>query len=190
MVFPVQAGREVLQEAPNRMFEVLLGAIDAAQAQPTHTHSPGTRCLEARQPEDDVLDVIDTYGDRARLPSSVSECSDSGEVVGTGQTKPQSVFLKEIESVNGVGMNATSQLSCQRSRDGVSPKGRRGRQFDARKERAAERKAKTERVRRQQELERLKRAKKQADEALEEKKESICMQHEDRRSAQVDRHIR
>lgn len=190
MTFLVQAGREILQEAPVRTLEILLGAIHAAQAQPIVTHSSGTRCLEGRRSEEDVLDVVDVYSDHASLPSSISESNGLGEYVSADEAKPPSAYFEEIESVGRGGMKEAPTLSSERVRHSASPKGRRARDFDARKERAADRKAKTERLRRQQELVRLKKAEKEADEALKQQEESNCMQHEDGRSAEVDRHTR
>lgn len=62
MVYPVQAGREVLHEAQTRTLQILSRAIDAAQAQPVTTLFSETRVLndhmEKSQPQPDVLDVI------------------------------------------------------------------------------------------------------------------------------------
>eukprot|EP00752_Nemacystus_decipiens_P001471 g1447.t1 len=66
---------------------------------------------------------------------------------------------------------------------------RRAREFDARKERAAERKAKSERLKRQQELNRMKRAKMEEGEILKQRQECLSMQEEDERSSAVGQHI-
>lgn len=188
-MYPVQAGREILQEAPVRTLEILSGAIHAAQAQPIVTHSTGTRYLEGRSSENSVLDVIADCRAGGSASSSPTNGYGLGEYVFTGQVKPPNDTPKETEIV-GKGMNRSSAPPPECERDNAPPKGRRAREFDARKERATERKAKSERLKRQQELDRLKRAKRQEDEILEQHQECLFMHQEDERSTSVDRHIR
>ncbi|CAN0546456.1 unnamed protein product, partial [Ectocarpus sp. 12 AP-2014] len=189
MVYPIQAGREALQEAPVRTLEIIWGAIRAAQMKPVVPHATGSGYSQDGQSKDDVLDVI---GVPAECESSLPSCSQSddlGEGVFIDEVNPPIGIPAETES-GGKRKSKTSLTPSERKRDDASPKGRRAREFDARKERAAERKAKRERLKRQQELDRLKRAKKQQHEILEQQQECISMQEEDDRSTAVDRHIR
>lgn len=188
LVYPVHAGREILQEAPIRTLEIISGAIHAAQAQPIVPRST-KRCFEGRSSDDCVLDVITDCqaGDSASI-SPKKSCS-VGKCVSTGQAKPSNDTTKEPDNV-GKNRDTYSARPPERERDNALPKGRRAREFDARKERAAERKAKSERLKRQQELDRLKRAKRQEDEILEQHQECISMHQEDERSTSVDKHMR
>lgn len=188
MVYPIQAGREALQEAPVCTLKIIWGAIHAAQMKPVVPHATGSGCFQDRQSKDDVLDVIGVLGE---CESSLPSCSQSGGLgeVSTDEVNPPTGIPNETES-GGKRKSKTSSTPSERKREDASPKGRRAREFDARKERAAERKAKKERLKRQQELDRLKRAKKQQHEILEQQEECISMQEEDDRSTAVDRHIR
>lgn len=77
MVYPVQAGREVLHEAQVRVLKILSRAIDAAQAQPVIAPFSGTRCLDDNTNESqlqaDVWDVIGDYGGPRGRPSVLLE---------------------------------------------------------------------------------------------------------------------
>lgn len=189
LVYPVHAGREILQEAPIHTLKILSGAIHAAQAHPIVTRTTGTRCLEGKPSEKSVSGVIaDCRAGSSASNSSKSDC-DLGKYVSTGQTKPSNDSPKEPQNV-GKDMNKSSVRPPERERDHTPPKGRRAREFDARKERAAERKAKSERLKRQQELDRLKRAKRQEDEIFEQHQECISMHQEDERSASVEKQMR
>lgn len=189
MVYPIQAGREALQEAPVRTLEIIWGAIHAAQMKPVVPHATGSGYFQDGQSKDDVLDVIGVPGEcESSLPScSQSDGLDEGFFID--EVNPPIGIPQETES-GGKRKSKTSSTPSERKRDDASPKGRRAREFDARKERAAERKAKKERLKRQQQLDRLKRAKKQQHEILEQQQECISMQEEDDRSTAVDRHIR
>ncbi|CAM9559381.1 unnamed protein product [Scytosiphon promiscuus] len=186
MVFPVPAGRELLQEAPVRTLQILLGALHAAQAQPIATR------LQKKTSEEDILDLIDVCDVRARSPSIASKMSALSEWVGPDQAKSLNAYAHHggVKTIRREVTEKAPAPSCQRAHDRGCPKGRRARDFDTRTERAADRKAKTERLRRQQELERLERAKKKADDVLKQQEEGNCMQIEDGRSAEVDRHTR
>lgn len=187
IVYPVQAGREILQEAPVRTLEILSGAIHAAQTQSIVACPAGTSAYpEGSASEDDVLDVIAECSGIGSPPSSLlGNGGDLGEYV---QVEPSMGRVKETG--RGEGMDGSPSARPERSRDNPSPKGRRAREFDARKERAAERKAKSERLKRQQELNRLKRAKMEEDGMMKQQQECLSMQAEDDRCSAVDKHIR
>ncbi|CAM9506461.1 unnamed protein product [Ectocarpus fasciculatus] len=188
-VYPIQAGREALQEAPVRTLEIIWGAIHAAQMKPVVPHATGSGYFRDGQSKDDVLDVIGVSGECESSLPSCSQSGDLGEGVSTDKANPLIGIPNETES-GGKRKSKTSPTPSERKRDDASPKGRRAREFDARKERAAERKVKKERIKRQQELDRLKRADKQQHEILEQQQECTSMQEEDDRSTAVDRHIR
>lgn len=188
-VYPIQAGREALQEAPVRTLEIIWGAIHAAQMKPVGPHATGSGYFRDGQSKDDVLDVIGVPGECESSLPSCSQSGDLGEGVSTDKANPLIGIPNETES-GGKRKSKTSSTPSERKRDDASPKGRRAREFDARKERAAERKVKKERIKRQQELDRLKRAEKQQHEILEQQQECTSMQEEDDRSTAVDRHIR
>lgn len=184
-VYPVQAGREILQEAPVRTLEILLGAIHAAQAQPIVACPAGTTTYpEGSAFEDYVLDVV---ADSPAVGSPSSLLGSGGDLGEHTQVEPPMGGAKETggsKCMDGP-LSARDERSC----DPPSPKGRRAREFDARKERAAERKAKSERLKRQQELNRLKRAKMEENEIMKQHQECLSMQEEDERSSAVDQHI-
>lgn len=185
MVYPVHAGREILQEEPVRTLEIISSAIHAAQTQPLMVFSSGTGEFieDSSLDNDDILDVVADYR-ASSPPSSLVEIDEySG---GHAQVS----LPKDVETEGGEGMGRSPSPNPDRARDNASPKGRRAREFDARKERAAERKAKSERLKRQQELNRLKRAKKEEDEIRGQHQECISMHGEDERSTAVDRHVR
>lgn len=74
--------------------------------------------------------------------------------------------------------------------NGVTSRGRGRREFDVRKERAAERKMKSERLQKRRELDRLKRTQREEQEKIGQQDEHLLMQKEDERSEAVTRHIR
>lgn len=184
IMYPVQAGREVLQEAPVRTLEILSGAIHAALTQPIVACPAGRTYPEGSSSEDDVLDVIAdsrTMGSPSRLLES------GGDSAEYAQVEPPMGRVNETRS--GESMDGSPSTRPERSSENPSPKGRRAREFNARKERAAERKAKSERLKRQQELNRLKRAKMEQDENMKQQQECLSMQEEDERSSAVDKHM-
>lgn len=185
MVYPVQAGREIMQEEPVRTLEIISSAIHAAQTQPLVTFSSGTgeHVEDTSLENDDVLDVVPDCR-ASSPPSSLRQIDDD-----SGGHAQVSLPI-DVETKDGEGMGGSYSPTPERVRDNASPKGRRAREFDARKERAAERKAKSERLKRQQELNRLKRAKKEEDEIRGQHQECISMHEEDERSISVERHIR
>lgn len=184
-VYPVQAGREVLQEAPVRTLEILLGAIHAAQTQPAVACPAGTTtCTKGGTPEDYNLEVV---ADARAIDPPSSLMENGGDMHKFAQVEPPMGGATKTGSSECKGGPPSPRPD--RSCDPPSPKGRRAREFDARKERAAERKAKSERLKRQQELNRLKRAKMEEDEAIKQRQECVSMQEEDERSSAVDQHI-
>lgn len=186
IVYPVQAGREILQEAPVHTLGILSGAIHAAQTQPIVACPAGTPTYpESCASGDNVLDVL---VDSRAIGSPSSLVENGGDLGEYAQIKPPKGRNKET----GSGEDVDGSLSAPPGRpcDNPSPKGRRAREFDARKERAAEKKAKNESLKRQQELNRLKRAKREEDEILKQHGECLFMHEEDERSSAVDRHIR
>lgn len=186
IVYPVQAGREILQEAPVRTLEILSGAIHAAQAQPIVACPVGTTTYPERSAsEDDALNIV---ADSRAIDSPSNLLENGGGVSEYVQVEPLKGRDKEIGS--GEKLDGSPSAPPERPSDNPSLKGRRAREFDARKERAAERKAKSERLKRQQELNRLKRAKREADEILKQHQECLAMHQEDERSYAVDKHIK
>lgn len=188
MVYPVQAGRELLQEASVRTLEILSGAIRAAQTQPIVACPAGTTAnLESSSSKDGVLDVAADSWEISSPSGNGGDLGGSGGDLGEcGQVGPPTG--RDIETGSSKCMDGPPLARPERSRDSPSPKGRRAREFDARKERAAERKAKSERLNRQQELNRLKRAKREEDEIVKQDQECLNMQEEDERSSAVDKH--
>lgn len=189
LVYPVPAGREILQEAPVRTLEIISGAINAAQAQPIVDRSTVTSYFEETSSDDCVLDVINDCQAGDSASNSPKKSCNLVKCVSTGQIQPPNDTSKEPNTV-GKNMDTCSARPPERERDNTLPKGRRAREYDAKKERAAERKAKNERLKRQQELDRLKRAKRQEDEILEQHRECVSMHQEDERSTSVDKHMR
>lgn len=174
-----------MQEEPVRTLEIISSAIHAAQTQPLVTFSSGTGeyIEDASLENDDILDVV-ADNRASKPPSSVVQ------IDGDSDGHAEVSLPRDVETQDGEGMGGSYSPTRERARDNASPKGRRAREFDARKERAAERKAKSERLKRQQELNRLKRAKKEEDEIRGQHQECIFMREEDERSIAVDRHIR
>lgn len=185
MVYPVQAGREVLLEAPVRTLEILSGAIHAAQTQPIVACSAGTATYLEGSSSEDTSHVV---GD-PRTVGSPSSVLENGDDLGKN-AQVETRKGPDKETGNAEYVDGSPSVPPERSCDNSSPKGRRAREFDARKERAAVRKAKSERLKRQQELNRLKRAKREEDEILQQQRECISMHQEDERSSAVDEHIR
>ena len=115
----------------------------------------------------------------------------SAEGANIPGSSPRGETIEGIAKVGDIDTaHGTSLAQPARSPDDATKKGRRAREFDVRKERAADRKAKSERLKRKQELDRLKKAKIQAAEVLEQQQECVAMQQEDDRSRDVDRYMR
>lgn len=200
MVYPVQAGREILHEAQTRTLEILSRAIDAAQAQPVSTPFSGTMFLdddiEEIQPQPDVFDVMDNYRGQQRRPSALLE-PDTTENAGLcegsspeGAKRPDSSGVEIGGIANDHAVDNETAAPLDNAPDGVTTRGRGRREFDVRKERAAERKTKNERLQKRRELDRLKRTQRDEQEKLGQKDELVLMQKEDERSEAVSRYIR
>lgn len=174
-----------MQEEPVRTLKIISSAIHAAQAQPLATRSSGAaKCIEDKSLDnDDVFDVVAGYYESSPPSTLIDNDPDSADHLEVN-------LSNDVEMEDDECMNRSCPPTPERARESLSPKGRRAREFDARKERAAERKAKSERLKRQQELNRLKRAKREEDEIQGQYQECRSMYEEDERSVAVDRHIR
>lgn len=200
LVCPIEAGREILQEAPVNTLEILLRAIHAAQTQPCIAPFSGTRYpRDAVEIQQGVMDIISGCSDQRReLPCNLPVEPDTtkSEVFCVDVSSQQSKYIAgtpdKRDSVANELTGAIEALAAPPERPpvGVTKKSRREREFDVRKERASERKAKSERVKRRQELDRLKKLQQQEAENWAQQRECVYMQQEDDRSAAVVRHAR
>lgn len=203
MVYPVQAGREVLHEAQTRTLQILSRAIDAAQAQPVTTLFSETRVLndhmEKSQPQPDVLDVITSYNGQRKRPSALLEpdaTASTGSCEGSspgGVKRPHSsgVEIGAVANRHAVdGVPTENAAPIESAPGGGAGRERERRKLDVRKGRAAERKMKSERLQKRRELDRLKRTQREEQEKIGQQDEHVLMQNEDERSEAVSRYIR
>lgn len=203
MVYPVHAGREVLHEAQARTLEIISSAIDAAQAQPVTTPLSEIRFIDEdmkeSKPQSEVLDAIDSNGGQRRCLSAMLELdatentgSCEGSSPGGAQRSNSSgVEIGGVASEHVVDSSPTETAApLDSALDGITSTARGRRDFDVRKERAAERKMKNERLQKRRELDRLKRTQREEQEKVGQQDELILMQKEDERSEAVSRHIR
>ena len=200
MAYSVRAGREVLHEAQTRTLEILSKAIDAAQAQPIIDPLGGTRYLDGSmkesQPQADVADDIGGFGDQRERPSVLVE-PDATESAGSckcfppeGAQGPGPSGVEMASVVDEYTVATKNPIPNEKTLDGVTSRGRGKRDFDVRKERAAERKIKSERLQKRRELDRLKKTQREDQERKGQQDEQVLMQQEDDRSEAVSRYIR
>lgn len=206
-MYPVQAGREILQEAPLQMVRVLLEAIRAAQEAATVAplargmHRTDVTELERESREPSIGIPFCLRDQREGYLSKVAAEVVCGETCYECRDDDQdhrhrtASDRKSRGSDETAGRGGCSSLECVSpvpSREALKPtanEGRRARDFAARKERAATRKALKDRLNRQQEVARLKKIKQHAVDALEQEQEVLIMQREDQRSTIVDQLI-
>lgn len=194
LVYPIEAGREMLQEAPVRTLHIISEAIRVAQTNligAKQIHGAGKE-MECKQPQDDVASIFGYFVQTRELSGVSAVTLDFPEIDTLNEQLklPTDHKSKDIEKVKIDVVNDASTVPRVRNQDEAKKKGRRAREFDVRKERAAERKAKNERLKRQQELDRLKRTKRLEADALKQQEERFAMQDEDGRSKDVERHMR
>lgn len=205
LVRAVPAGREILQEQPARILQILTDAIQAAQARPlvavasfgNNTKEDPADLKELQKDEPDTIDRRD-HRVASRLSSTLTtDDRESEEEQKCNGAPDGAVFPDSACRVTNLQLGQDAQqadlpveTSPPRSRQYVSRKSRRAREFDARKERAAERKSKSERLRRQQELGRMKKTKQELVENAKRQLETVAMHEEDHRSRATETYTR
>lgn len=203
----VEAGRELLQEAPVRTLQILSEAIHAAQMRPLFPPPGGARLYvgdvgDRDQPNHDRIDGMDRIDQTEELPSSCFSGGDTGNTelpcygisneatsVVDGSPTAEGHRVESVEN-ESVYVDEIRGAPDSRAPIDATKKGRRAREFDIRKEQTAERKAKKERLKKQQELDRLKRTKREHEQFSEQQRACEAMQQEDSRSRAVDRYTR
>lgn len=210
LVYRVEAGREILQEAPAQILQILSEAFHAAQMRPLFSPSCGSQhdvsdVGDQNQPQHYQKDAVNSIDQTEELPSSyfvgVGTVNNEKPYLGISNEEisisdasatPKGQNVDSVDSVEGESVYVGNTLDAPVLRVPVDQmkKGRRAREFDVRKERAAERKAKNERLKKQQRLDRLKRTKRKQEQFLEQQRACQVMQQEDSRSRAVDRYIR
>lgn len=207
MVYPVPAGREILQEAPICTLQVLLEAIHAAQARPivaplSRAIFQGDNVEERTSALQESADVIHGNGNKIwglssslEIDEHVTEGDESCTYASARRANlatgtPTDCKTDGDSAAQIIHVGAASTASLTHTPNGATKKGRQARGLYLQKERAAERKAKNERLKRQQDLDRLKKTKRQQAEYTEQQQECVAMQEEDHRSKGVDTYIR
>lgn len=207
LVRPVSAGREILQEAPTLTLQILADAIHAAQVKPAAITSKRARSHQNHairtEPENDDTIFTDDCNPLAlsTLPSTLMERD-----VFKSEHKETFFGTRESPSVDLSTLNVTYDTSLSErkeerestlttgspacKRDETTKTAKRAREFDVRKERAAERRTKNDRLKRQQDLARVERAKRELLEIADQKREMVVMQEEEGRSKAAGRYMR
>lgn len=198
LVYPVSAGREILQEAPIRTLKILMDAIQAAQARSFAVGNNGKHREE--DPITEGVSQSDEMGYIDREAASVlrPDSSESGDERQHGATPNISGAMSSLyqggKCENDPPLDEVAEILIEDPPvpgiNVATKKSRRAREFDIRKERAAERRTKNERLRKQEEKARLKKAKQEIVERVNQQRELMAMQREDDRSTAVDRYIR
>lgn len=213
-MYSIQAGREILQEAPARTLKIISEAIQAAQTRPNINqlsiggNHEGRAVQEWEQPQhgadaigniDDRLEGLSLTllagSDTAKNEDSLDGVYFSTEKNNLPEITPTHCKNKNVSSeqmgAKGVSISHPTRAGDDRTeRDDRPKKGRRARELDMRKERAVERKAKNTRLKKQQELDRLKKIKQQQAEQQMQERECEVMEQEHDRSRAMDKYLR
>lgn len=192
LVLPVPAGREVLQEDPSRILQILLDAIDAAKARSLVLSGRNGEHPNEDPTSENIWQRNETSSaDHNVIKESRPGSTDSGSErqVCVASDSPSTASDWETDQA-GHKTRVVHEDPSVSTTHAARGKSRRAREFDLRKERAAERKRRNERLRRQDEIANLRKAKKQMAERANEQGELAAMEREDNRSRAADDYLR